>query len=182
MNIFTETERQDLLSCLHIGRDTFLKAVAGLSEEQCSVRSTPECWTIRECVEHVASVEKLMFRALEKAPVTGAYANPSRDQSIRHSMLDRKQKLMAPEISRPSARFSRTDEAIDFFKQNREQVIAFVERNQDDLRQRSLDHPLLGPIDGYQALLVLALHPQRHAEQIEEIKACSGFRRLVAAS
>jgi hypothetical protein len=44
-------------------------------------------------------------------------------------------------------------------------------RSADDLRGKMFKHPLLGELDGYQAVLVIAAHPQRHALQIEEIKA-----------
>jgi hypothetical protein len=32
-------------------------------------------------------------------------------------------------------------------------------------------HPLLGPANGYEILLLMAVHPHRHAKQIDEIGA-----------
>ncbi|HMK30450.1 MAG TPA: DinB family protein [Terriglobales bacterium] len=182
MSAFTESERQEMLSSLLSSRDLFLSALAGVSEEQGAIRISPDCWTIRDCVEHVASAERLMLRSIEKAPATGAYANPARDQATRQGMLDRTRKRIAPEMVKPSGRFCSLGEAIESFCQHRQRTIAFVEQTQEDLRQRCIDHPLLGPIDGYQLLLAMVLHPQRHAAQIEEIKASSTFRSLAAAA
>jgi hypothetical protein len=36
----------------------------------------------------------------------------------------------------------------------------------------------VGEIDCYRCLLLLALHPARHAAQIEEIKLDQGFRKV----
>ena len=48
----------------------------------------------------------------------------------------------------------------------------------DDLRNKMFKHPLMGELDGYQAVLVIAAHPQRHAMQIEEIKATDSYKEV----
>ena len=38
-----------------------------------------------------------------------------------------------------------------------------------------MEHPALGPLDGYQWVLFLAAHSVRHTKQILELKASAGF-------
>jgi hypothetical protein len=47
-----------------------------------------------------------------------------------------------------------------------------VEGFSDDLRFWLTDHPLIpGPVNCYEILLMMSVHPVRHAEQIAEIRA-----------
>ena len=57
----------------------------------------------------------------------------------------------------------------------RELAIAYAGQCSDDLRHLFALHPLLGEIDCYRFLLLLAAHPARHAVQIEEIKLDTAF-------
>ena len=54
----------------------------------------------------------------------------------------------------------------------------------DALRDRFAPHPFAGMIDGYQWILFLAAHTDRHAAQIEEIRSAlsSGFKFQVSGS
>ncbi|MGC9971352.1 MAG: hypothetical protein ABSE56_12265 [Bryobacteraceae bacterium] len=50
----------------------------------------------------------------------------------------------------------------------------FVESCRGDLRFRLATHPLLGPVNCHEALLLMAVHPHRHPRRIQEIKAALG--------
>jgi hypothetical protein len=63
---------------------------------------------------------------------------------------------------------------VDRFEKHRTKTLQFV-RNAESLRTRSFMHPILGEIDCHQAVLVMAGHPERHALQIEEIKASPAY-------
>jgi hypothetical protein len=52
--------------------------------------------------------------------------------------------------------------------------LAIARTTNDDLRGRYLEAQEL---DGYQYLLILSAHTQRHARQIEEIKTSADFPR-----
>ena len=51
----------------------------------------------------------------------------------------------------------------------------YIRTTDDDLRDHFFDHPVLGPMDGYQWLLLIATHSARHTAQIEEVKADPNF-------
>jgi hypothetical protein len=67
------------------------------------------------------------------------------------------------------------DEARDHVIAGHERAIAYARECAQDLRNLFTPHPLLGEIDCYRCLLLLALHPARHAAQIEEIKLDPAF-------
>ncbi len=53
----------------------------------------------------------------------------------------------------------------------RERTVRLAGNCEEDLRLKTTSHPLVGPVNCYEILLLIAVHPQRHAKQIEEIKA-----------
>ena len=70
----------------------------------------------------------------------------------------------------PTGRFATLAEAVESFLATREQTVRFVEACDEDLRAKPMAHPLLGPINCHVALLLIAVHPRRHASQIREIR------------
>jgi len=56
----------------------------------------------------------------------------------------------------------------------RAKTIAFLESSAD-LRGHLISHPVLGPMDGYQWVLTIAAHTERHTKQIAEVKADPHF-------
>ena len=55
------------------------------------------------------------------------------------------------------------------FSNVRERTIQFVENCHEDVRTLLIEHPVVGRINGYETLLLIAVHSMRHAGQIEEI-------------
>jgi len=46
---------------------------------------------------------------------------------------------------------------------------------QEGTPQHVFDHPALGPLDGYEWVLAVAAHTERHTKQILEVKADANF-------
>ena len=84
---------------------------------------------------------------------------------------DRTTRMLSPGAGRPTGRFSTLREATEHFLSTRGRTLGFVENANEDLRCRLTTHPLLGAVNCYEMLLVIAVHPRRHALQVEEIKA-----------
>jgi hypothetical protein len=63
---------------------------------------------------------------------------------------------------------------LEHFLANRDQTISFL-KSSSDLREHRVDHPVLGSLDGYEWLLTIAAHSDRHTKQILEIKADPNF-------
>jgi hypothetical protein len=173
----TDSERAFAIQQLIEGRDTLLSATAGLSEAQAQFKPRPDGWSIADCVEHVAITAPMLFALLEKGAANpqGQALIPEKDGRFARAVVDRSRKVAAPQGVRPDGRFRSVDEARERFLASHERAIAYARECGQDLRSLFTPHPLLGEIDCYRCLLLLALHPARHAAQIEEIKRDPAF-------
>jgi len=171
----TPEERSSALVELEASRQGLLEALAGVTEEQWSRRPSPDRWSIGECAEHVAAAELPLSRFF----ASGARSEPSeeerreirgKDDFVRRFLRDRSQRGEAPERIRPKGRFATREETIRTFEERRAANLAYVRETSEPLRDRYAPHPFAGVIDGYQWILFLAAHTDRHAAQILETK------------
>lgn len=169
------SEKQALQSYLDEGRMLWLGSLKGVSEEDALFSPGEGCWNILQVAEHVAVAERQMLTLWNKLAVPGDSPR-EKDRFLLARLGDRVQKNPAPDPSNPKGRFTSLKDAEDAFLAAREaslKTLAEVE----GLREKIVDHPLAGIVDGYQLYLVMALHPQRHAYQVEEIKTHPAFPR-----
>jgi uncharacterized damage-inducible protein DinB len=170
------TDREQILKLLAESRDALLAAAAGLSDEQAKIRPAPDRWSVLDCVEHVAFVEHGLFTLLTANLVP---AEPSGDRSREALFLreatNRARKFTAPERAHPTGKFLTLAAALEKFCQARARSTEFVEHCELDLRAHSAPHPVLGSVTGQEFLIVLALHPARHAAQIREVRQTLGL-------
>lgn len=177
----TKEERERGMSELHATRKLFLDATARLSEAQWNFKPAPEVWSVAEVAEHIAVSEDMIFGLVtEKIMKTPAEPDKraegkGKDEMILEKVVDRSQKVQAPEALRPTHRWATQQALIDHFKESRDRTIAYVENTPDDLREHFGEHPLLKQMDGYQWILLISAHSHRHTLQIEEVKANPNF-------
>jgi hypothetical protein len=163
-------EKAGILQELATGRDAFLDALRGLPEDLAAISPAPGRWSVVECVEHVAVSEDFLLSRITQTQSSGApVMNRKREAAILARGADRTTPVISPEVGRPTGRFATLARAVESFLATREQTVRFVEACDDDLRAKPMAHPLLGPINCHEALLLIAVHPRRHAAQIREI-------------
>jgi hypothetical protein len=169
-----------LITQLEQTRDNLLKDVQGLTDAQLEYKTAPDRWSVIECVEHVTLIEKAIMEGEQH--LVQQPANPERrkdikstDEQIIKGVEDRSHKVKAPEFGVPKHNYASDAEAIKNFTDSRNKLIEYVTNTKDDLRNHVMDHPVLGPIDAYQLLLLDAAHTNRHTQQLEEVKADPGF-------
>lgn len=182
-DVLSRGDRDYALSQLHSSRKMFLDSVVGLTEAQWNFKAAPDRWSAAECAEHIAISEEYIGGMIQK--MVDAPAQPDKkiptaeargkDEKLVAMVIDRSQKVQAPEPIRPNHRFKTPQEAVEHFKIARDKNIDYVDNTQDELRVRFAPHPLLGPLDLYQWYLLLAAHSQRHTLQLLEVKADPGF-------
>ena len=149
-----------------------MKAVSGLTEDAAAMRPVPERWSIVECVEHLAVVEEYLFSQVLAARLADTpMVNQKREERIMARGSDRTRPIAAPEVARPTSRFSTLAEALAAFMAARDRTIEFVRNCQDDTRSMITSHPIMGTVNVYETLLTIVVHPHRHARQIEENRA-----------
>jgi hypothetical protein len=169
-------DREQLLRLLSASRKKLLESAEGLTEEQARMRPAEDRWSILECVEHVGLVEDGMFATVTtKLAPPESPIDPARERKIISSVTDRSRKFGAPEFVTPTGKFTTLAEAIEHFERSRARTIDYVEKCEQDLRALAGPHPALGQASGQELMIVLALHPARHALQILEVRESLGL-------
>jgi hypothetical protein len=164
-------EKETVLAHLENGRRSLLDALSGVTEDVAAKKPAPGKWSVLECVEHLAISEEYLFSQMSASwPADGAVANRDREALLLSRGADRTRPRQSPEALRSAGRFPTLRDALRHFLAARERTVQFVENCGDDLRSRLTSHPVIGTVNCYENLLMIAMHPQRHAKQIEETK------------
>lgn len=166
-------EKGVLRARLQENGEKWLSCIRDVGEEQAQFSPGEGQWNILQVAEHVAVAERQMLALWRKLMQPGT-APREKDETIVAAQGDRNQKRAAPERSLPIGRFLRLRDAEAEFELNRQNSIAAL-LVAEGLREKVVEHPLAGIVDGYQLFLVMAMHPLRHVYQVEEIKAAKGF-------
>ncbi len=170
----TVAEEKGLLRArLEENGEKWLASIRDVSEEQAQFSPGEGQWNILQVAEHVAVAERQMLAMWKKLMKPGT-SSREKDETIVAAQGDRTKKTPAPERSLPTGRFSALRDAEAEFELNRQASIAAL-LAAEGLREKVVEHPLAGQVDGYQLFLVMAMHPLRHVYQVEEIKAAPGF-------
>lgn len=168
-----ETERQHMFNLLAEGTQAIHAAASGLDDSQAKLRPAPNAWSILDCLEHVAVTERALFAGIRNAAKAPApQPNPEREAKIWDRALNRAHFIAAPDIVIPQGSFTTPTQALLHFATARAETVRWVETFADDPRAWLTTHPMVrGPVNCWEMLLMIALHPKRHAEQIAQIRA-----------
>jgi uncharacterized damage-inducible protein DinB len=159
-----------ILERLKSDRDQYLAALAALPEAQAGVKPADGGWSMLECAEHIVLVELGLFRRItSQSTLLREEGGRHREALFLAHGLDRARRLSAPEPAQPTGRFPTLAEAGAAFSKHRGRTIGWVESCGENLRLRSLEHPLMGTMTAYECLILMALHPLRHLEQMREL-------------
>jgi len=173
----SQADREKGEQYLQQTRDGVVAAVKGLSDAQMKFKSGPDRWSVAEVLEHIALVEDGLFQNVTnkvmKSPAGAADRDIAKtDATVLAVLPDRSNKRQAPAAFVPNGRWT-SAEALDHFLKSRATTIAFLEST-PDLRAHVSDSAL-GPLDGYEWLLFMGGHSERHTKQILEVKADPNF-------
>ena len=169
-------DREQILRLIAESDAALVAAASGVSDEGARKRPEPERWSVLECTEHVVLVEDAVFACISVHSTPGVPpAELRREGQILRGMTKREHKVAAPEHAEPTGRYSSLAEALQEFRERRARTVAYEELYQDDPRNRTTLHPVLGPVNCQEMFLVLALHPARHALQIREARQSLGL-------
>lgn len=175
----TDAEREMAIEHLTKTRDNMQQTLDGLSEEQLNYKSTPESWSIAECVEHLAISENafsgMLSGALEiPADMAKRAEVKMSDEDLLGMITDRTNKVKTSEAFEPSGKFGSYEETLEAFNSKRAEHIEYIKTTEDDLRHHYGQLPF-GTIDAYQVMLFMSGHTERHTKQMEEIMADENF-------
>jgi hypothetical protein len=179
-NSISKPDRKYAITLMKESQKDVVKAVKGLSAAQLEFKTSPERWSVKECVYHIAGAEKLLWTMFENA--MKAAPNPEKraeikvkDEELVMMVKDRSKKNQAPEPIQPkNTGYNNLDEALADFKDTRTAHIRYMRTSTEDMRNRVVQ---LGTnwMDCYQLYLLIGAHSQRHTMQLNEVKAAAGF-------
>jgi hypothetical protein len=175
----TKEERTKAVAYLTKTRQDLVAATKGLSKAQWDFKPATNRWSIAETTEHIAASEDMLMGMVQdqlmKAPArTESEDIKALDEFVMQRIPDRTSKVQAPEPLQPNNRFGSPKETLAHFRESRAKTIKFL-RDTKDLREHAMDSPFGKKLDGYQWLLFIGAHSERHTKQIEEVKADPGF-------
>jgi uncharacterized damage-inducible protein DinB len=179
----TQEERTFLLERLGGSEARLLALVEGLSAEQWTFREGAGRWSIAENVEHLVLFERFIRGVVVKILATPAEpekvdAVMAKHQAVLGLAVAGEMKIQAREVVCPAGTSSAMDELKETLWRERAETIAFVRDLQVDLREHFFAHLLLGDLDAYQWLLVIAQHSDRHAAQIKRVMSDARFPHI----
>ena len=154
------------------------EATKGLTDEQWNFQQAPERWSVAQVMEHIAAAEDLL-RGMIVDKVLKAPAAPDRDlkklDALVLSMIpDRTTKFQAPEPLKPTNRYGSPADSLKHFLESRAKTVALL-KDTPDLRDHAIDSPMGEKLDGYEWILWIAAHSDRHTQQIKEVEADPKF-------
>ena len=97
------------------------------------------------------------------------------DEAVVTMIPDRIHKVQAQEPVLPRNRFGSPEESLKHFLASRATTERYLQTTAG-LRDHVMDGPV-GKMDGYEFILFIAAHCERHTKQIEEVKADPNFPR-----
>jgi hypothetical protein len=170
----TQADKDRAIQYLEKTKQGVIDATKGLSDAQWNFKAGPDRWSIAQCMEHIAAAEDYI-RGIVVEKVMAAPAVPGRDlkktdDAVVATIPDRSQKAQAPEPLVPTNRFGSPDASLKHFLESRETTEDFL-KTTPGLRDHAVDSPMGTKLDGYQFILLIAAHSERHTKQILEVKA-----------
>ncbi len=175
----TSEERDRAVQYLEKTRDGVLVATKGLSEAQWNFKPATNRWSVAEVAEHIAAAEDLLIDMIQNQVMAAPARTNSEDVKALDAMVlqripDRTVKAKAPEPLQPNNRFGSPENSLKHFEESRTKTIQLLKETKD-LRAHAADSPLGKQLDGYEWVLFIAAHSERHTKQIEEVKADPNF-------
>ncbi len=168
----TFAEREYVIAYLQRTKAALLDSTAHFTKEQWTTKVSADQWSPADCVEHLAVTEASILNSIRKlvadpppdAQILASCAG--KEKLIERAVPSRGRKVQAPEPARPTNRFAHPLAA---FIQTRERTLEYARTTNDPIRERVFPHFVFGPVDGYQWLIFIAAHTERHLAQLLEV-------------
>lgn len=167
-----EAEKKKIERVLREGMEALADALRDVNEDTARLRPRPGAWSVLDCVEHIALTEAaLLARLREAKPADRSHADAAREARFRELALNRARRIEAPDPVAPGREAQTFAAACEGVQAIRGETLKFVREFEGELRSWLTRHPLITrPVNCYEMLLLMALHPSRHAQQIAEIR------------
>jgi hypothetical protein len=172
----TLEERDFLTNHLTRSREIVLNEIAGVRPDQWAFRPDEESWSMGECADHILTIERRVFSMVSKVMQT-APADPVRAAEVQHktpkllkAVPSREVRIKVPAGIANHTHTASPEEFVAPFEEQRARLLQYVAETKDPVHDRVAPHPVFNDLDGCQWMLMIALHGERHAHQMAELK------------
>jgi hypothetical protein len=171
-------DREHLLVHFEMTTQMVAEQVRGLSPAQLEYKASPDRWSIREVVSHLAVAEPDYWRQIQKSlkavPDMSTKKSAATDADIMWYGIDRVVHTKTGGGHEKVDTYKDMGEALGKFQALRAKMIDYIKTTNDDMRAHSFgDYGEV--IDCWQWMLEISTHSERHLNQIREIKNDPGF-------
>lgn len=171
-------DREHLLVHFEMTTQMVAEQVRGLSPAQLEYKASPDRWSIREVVSHLAVAEPDYWRGVQKsvnaAPDMNHKKSVNTDADIMWYGIDRVVHTKTGGGHERVDTYKDLNEALGKFQALRATMIEYIKTTNDDLRAHSVGDGA-EVIDCWQWMLEISTHSERHIQQIREIKNDPNF-------
>ena len=168
----SKEDRERLLVHFEMTTQMVAEQVRGLSPAQLEYKASPDRWSIREVVSHLAVAEPDYWRdiqkALKAAPDMKDKKSMATDADILWYGIDRVVHTKTGGGHEKVDTYKDMGEALGKFQALRATMIEYIKSTDDDMRAHSFGDKEV--IDCWQWMLEISTHAERHIQQIREIK------------
>jgi len=175
----SDADREHLLVHFQMTTQMVAEQVRGLSPAQLEYKASPDRWSIREIVSHLAVAEPDYWREIQKAlkatPDMATRKSSATDADIMWYGIDRVVHTKTGGGHEKVDTYKDLGEALGKFQALRATMIEYIKTAQDDMRAHSFGDGGPEVIDCWQWMLEISTHSERHIQQIREIKNDPNF-------
>jgi len=172
-------DREHLLVHFEMTTQMVAELVQGLSPAQLEYKASPDRWSIREVLSHLAVAEPDYWRDLQKAlraaPDMNTKKSVATDAEILWYGIDRVVHTKTGGGHEKVETYKDLGTALGKFQALRATMIEYIKTTSDDMRAHSFGDRQV--IDCWQWMLEISTHAERHIQQIREIKNDPNFPR-----
>jgi len=172
-------DREHLLVHFEMTTQMVAELVQGLSPAQLEYKASPDRWSIREVVSHLAVAEPDYWRDLQKAlraaPDMNTKKSAAADAEILWYGIDRVVHTKTGGGHEKVETYKDLGTALGKFQALRATMIEYIKTTSDAMRAHSFGDRQV--IDCWQWMLEISTHAERHIQQIREIKNDPNFPR-----
>lgn len=163
-------ERATLLDGLRRSTAALFQALSRVPQGQLTTKPMADAWSPLGIIEHVGLVDQAyQKRVAEATPLAERLENSEAIAALLDRIRIRGQRITAPEGSWPQGIYKTAEDAMSGLERIRSRVSQDIVATPVDLKATRIEHPRLGVMTAYDAYLIMGVHGERHAAQLDEI-------------
>ena len=171
----SQEEKTEISSLLNQSWERLETMVKNLSQQQWHHKNADSLWSIAEIAEHLEKSERQLF-TLVRDQLAVSNTQPDKvaevsgkTEEVMEAITSRDHKVKTRPDLEPKGIYHSPKDFLKSFQKLRRESISYAENTEDKLRHQFIPFGPLGDLDGYQILMFMSGHLDRHIQQIEEV-------------